>query len=198
MNARRMVLPARTRFPLVLIAIALALGSAGWRILVAGTPTAPELENQGYIGVYLSDPEADVSFSISPTRPHSDEGEELPGYRWLFIDLTVESREDPVWWAVALGGSARFPPGNPVSGEAPGIEPFNEERAYFVNNVVWPEDSGYGNPKGHGTGTVVFGYRSNKPEIPAGIPRRKLNAGLAGGRLPRSGVVRISSYFRTL
>jgi hypothetical protein len=30
------------------------------------------------------------------------------------------------------------------------------------------------------------------------IPRRKLNAGLAGGRLPRSGTVRISSYFRTL
>jgi hypothetical protein len=29
-------------------------------------------------------------------------------------------------------------------------------------------------------------------------PRRRLNAGLAGGRLPRSGTVRISSYFRTL
>jgi transposase-like protein len=30
------------------------------------------------------------------------------------------------------------------------------------------------------------------------IPRRILNAGLAEGRLPRSGTVRISSYFRTL
>lgn len=28
--------------------------------------------------------------------------------------------------------------------------------------------------------------------------RRKLNAGLTGGRLPRSGTVQISSYFRTL
>jgi hypothetical protein len=31
-----------------------------------------------------------------------------------------------------------------------------------------------------------------------GLPRRKLDAGLAGGRLPRSGIVRISSYFRSL
>jgi len=30
------------------------------------------------------------------------------------------------------------------------------------------------------------------------LPRRKPNAGLTGGRLPRSGVVRISSYFRSL
>jgi predicted ATPase len=30
------------------------------------------------------------------------------------------------------------------------------------------------------------------------LPRRKLNAGLAGGHLPRSGTVRISSYFRSL
>jgi hypothetical protein len=30
------------------------------------------------------------------------------------------------------------------------------------------------------------------------LPRRKLNAGFAEGRLPRSGTVRISSYFRTL
>jgi hypothetical protein len=30
------------------------------------------------------------------------------------------------------------------------------------------------------------------------LPRRNLNTGLAGGRLPRSGAVRISSYFRTL
>jgi DNA segregation ATPase FtsK/SpoIIIE, S-DNA-T family len=32
----------------------------------------------------------------------------------------------------------------------------------------------------------------------SGIPRRILNTGLVGGRLPRSGTVRISSYFRTL
>jgi hypothetical protein len=31
-----------------------------------------------------------------------------------------------------------------------------------------------------------------------GLPRRILDAGFAGGRLPRSGTVRISSYFRTL
>jgi hypothetical protein len=30
------------------------------------------------------------------------------------------------------------------------------------------------------------------------LPKRILDAGLAGGRLPRSGTVRISSYFRTL
>jgi TIR domain len=30
------------------------------------------------------------------------------------------------------------------------------------------------------------------------LPRRNLDAGLAGGRLSRSGTVRISSYFRTL
>jgi hypothetical protein len=30
------------------------------------------------------------------------------------------------------------------------------------------------------------------------LPRRKLNAGLAGERLPRSGMVRISGYFRSL
>jgi hypothetical protein len=30
------------------------------------------------------------------------------------------------------------------------------------------------------------------------LPRRKLDTGLAGGRLPRSGAVRISSYFRSL
>jgi hypothetical protein len=30
------------------------------------------------------------------------------------------------------------------------------------------------------------------------LPRRNLDAGCAGGRLPRSGTVRISSYFRTL
>jgi hypothetical protein len=30
------------------------------------------------------------------------------------------------------------------------------------------------------------------------VPRRNLTAGLAGGHLPRSGAVRISSYFRTL
>jgi hypothetical protein len=30
------------------------------------------------------------------------------------------------------------------------------------------------------------------------LPRRNLDPGLAGGRLPRSGAVRISSYFRTL
>jgi hypothetical protein len=30
------------------------------------------------------------------------------------------------------------------------------------------------------------------------LPRRKLNTGLAGRRLPRSGTVRISSYFRSL
>jgi hypothetical protein len=40
------------------------------------------------------------------------------------------------------------------------------------------------------------------PEIAARIeqqlPRRKLDTGLAGGRLPRSGLVRISSYFCTL
>ncbi len=75
---------------------------------MVGTPTAPELTNQGYIGVYLSDPEADVTFSVSPTDRH--EGQELPGYRALRIDLTVKSREDPLWWAVALGGSARIPP----------------------------------------------------------------------------------------
>jgi hypothetical protein len=32
----------------------------------------------------------------------------------------------------------------------------------------------------------------------ASYPRKKLNSGLAGGRLRRSGAVRISSYFRTL
>jgi DNA-binding response OmpR family regulator len=37
-----------------------------------------------------------------------------------------------------------------------------------------------------------------KPFDPAELPRRKLNAGLAGERLPRSGMVRISSYFRSL
>jgi hypothetical protein len=30
------------------------------------------------------------------------------------------------------------------------------------------------------------------------LPRRNLDSGLAGGRLRRSGAVRISSYFRTL
>jgi hypothetical protein len=32
----------------------------------------------------------------------------------------------------------------------------------------------------------------------AAYPRRKLSAGLAGGRMPRSGTVRESSYFRSL
>jgi hypothetical protein len=36
--------------------------------------------------------------------------------------------------------------------------------------------------------------RNSEPDI----PRRNLDAGLAGGRLRRSGGVRISSYFRTL
>jgi hypothetical protein len=30
------------------------------------------------------------------------------------------------------------------------------------------------------------------------LPRRNLDAGLAGGRLRRSGTIRISSYFRSL
>jgi hypothetical protein len=35
-------------------------------------------------------------------------------------------------------------------------------------------------------------------ELVRELPRRKLNTGLAGERLPRSGTVRISSYFRSL
>jgi hypothetical protein len=66
-------------------------------------------------------------------------------------------------------------------------------------------DSG---PQSQGTGTpkVAPGPVANtvlRSEAPARapdeeLPRRMLNTGLVGGRLPRSGTVRISSYFRTL
>jgi predicted metal-dependent phosphotriesterase family hydrolase len=45
---------------------------------------------------------------------------------------------------------------------------------------------------------VQAGGRALVEASTAELPRRILEAGLAGGRLPRSGTVRISSYFRTL
>jgi hypothetical protein len=103
----RLVLRPGTRFPVALAAIAVGLVVAGWLVLQQGTPIAPELRNQGYIGFYISDPEARVDVSVSPSSGPG--GEVLPGYRWLSISMLVRSGEGPVWWAVALGEGARFP-----------------------------------------------------------------------------------------
>jgi hypothetical protein len=59
---------------------------------------------------------------------------------------------------------------------------------------------------GHGNGTTpssapVHSHTrpTRQPQPPhLQLPRRNLDAGLAGGRLRRSGTVRISSYFRSL
>jgi hypothetical protein len=159
MNTRKLVLPIRKHFsllrkhfPSALVAIAVGFLVAGWLFLQRGTPTAPELRNQGYIGFYISDPEARVDVSVSPSSGPG--GEVLPGYRWLSISMLVRSREGPVWWAVALGEDARFPPGDPVSGTMPGVEAPGEP-TYFVNDVEWPTRADPDDE--HGTGTVIFG-----------------------------------------
>ena len=91
MNTLKLVLSPRMRFPVALIAIAVGFVVAGWVVLQRGKPTAPELRNQGYIGFYVSDPEASVDVSVSPSSGPG--GEVLPGYRWLSISMLVRSGE---------------------------------------------------------------------------------------------------------
>jgi hypothetical protein len=127
----------------------------GWRVQVSSTPTPPELENTGNIMVYTSDPKASVSLTIYPGSA-GPRGETLSGFRGLTVSLFVKSpRKAPVWWLVALGRDARFPPGEfPVSGTMP-KDYSNDQPASFVNDVEWPIRADPDDE--HGTGTVIFG-----------------------------------------
>ena len=160
MNARWSDFRKRATFPVILIVLALGLGVVGWLRLIRSTPTPPELQTRGYITVYTSDPKASVSIYVSlpigaeeKTVPLS-EGETLPGSRSLSISLEVTSAEGPVWWAMALGEDARFPPGEFSASGVIRLVSLGDEPAYWVDGVQWPTRA---DPDEEGTGTVLFG-----------------------------------------
>jgi hypothetical protein len=107
MNTRKLVLP-RWTLPCA-DSDRGRVGGDGVAIPATGHTDSTRAADQGYIGVYISDPVASVDFSISPSS----------GSR------------------VALGEDARFPPRDQVSGTMPGVEARGEP-TYFVNDVEWP------------------------------------------------------------
>jgi hypothetical protein len=171
MNAQSSGRRARVIFAAALLVIAFGLAAWGWLRLNWSTPTPPELENQGYIMVYTSDPDASVSFEIDDlSNPDAS-----PREYWVNVSGDVASAKTAVWWAVALGGDARFPPGEaPVSGTLPNSYPspdrprgfgymddYREEPTYFVNGVEWPGRA----ETDEDTGSVIFGRLPNHRSI---------------------------------
>jgi hypothetical protein len=142
--------PRRAAFPAALIVLAAALGWWGRLELVASTPTPPQPANTGNIMVYTSDPKTSLELSIHSASSLS--GETLPGYQWLRIYVGFERADGqnlpPLWWVVALGFDAVFPPGEfPASGTIPTFfsRPYHEpgwthvggdKPAYFLNGVT--------------------------------------------------------------
>jgi hypothetical protein len=148
-NTLRSFFRARATFPATLLAVAVTLGLAGWLVLQWSTPPPPELQNEGRITVYTSDPKARMSLSLEPV-PKNDSRHLDPG-NWVRLDVEIEGPPDEeFWWVLALHGDAQFPPGflGPgQSGEVPeGLQP-GRGRHYFVNGMESNYSSG---------GTVIF------------------------------------------
>ena len=155
--------------PTVLIVVAAGLGWMGWRSQVEATPTAPLLDNHGWIRVFTNDPEASVSMDI--WQESNPAQETLPGFQWLKFNIYIAtSSKSPLWWALTLVDAAAFPPGElPVSGTIPSVYSkkgpgypvgwtYVQEMAgpigpvYYVQQVDFPTEM----KDGWGT-TIIFG-----------------------------------------
>ena len=136
-----------------------------------------------------SAPRRQLDGGVAPAADGRGGGQACPWQRGALGVLAAERS----WLLLAQTASARRSLQPASSGRAsspwstlPGHPPWRRSPVGVQHAVsTHPGSSGSGRPV---SGRPVSGH----------LPRRNLDSGLAGGRLSRSGTVRISSYFRTL